>query len=744
MLSGVFEQYLFGVSVFAAVIAVFILISSIDDLLIDVYYWYRAAVRKWFVYRTHEPLEPAQLLAVDEKPLAIMVPAWQEVGVVGPMAELAARTLDYENYHIFVGTYPNDPDTQADVDAVCAKYPHVHKVICARPGPTSKADCLNNILSAMFQFESDANLEFSGFILHDAEDVLSAMELRLFNYLVDRKDLIQLPVYPFVRKWYEFTSGHYMDEFAELHGKDVRVRESFAGQVPSAGVGTCFSRRAILALLEDGDGIAFDVQSLTEDYDIGFRLKEKGMEEIFVRFPVIPEDYCAKDVPLSERMLRRKKDANVICIREYFPSTFTTAVRQKSRWICGIVYQGSKTLRWSDDWKLNYFLVRDRKGAFTNFVSFFANIVGLHLLILWAYHAIASEPVDFTASFYQADWFFTILWINLGLLVNRALQRAIFVSRYYGVKQGFLSTPRMLWGNIINFCANARAIKQIIEIGDSRRVAWDKTSHDFPEVGETQRSTQPLGQILIDIGALDTEQVTDALIQQQMKKRPLGKVLLDSHLVSAETLGRAIAIQADVEFANVNTMDTDDETLAAIAPSLALRYAVIPLALEDNHVILASEQPLTPVALNAIARKTGYSVEYRIVACGQVAAVLRYRYAHVKVTSPYDTLQDLKTQQDLSSQDVFAIWQLFVQKQRSITDIFLQAGTFKNAVLASALIGYEKSSLPLGEYLVQKGLISQETLSSALREQAATQPRLEEVVADYFGRELLMMPAVSS
>src|SRR5205814_5731933 len=97
----------------------------------------------------------------------------------------------------------------------------------------------------------------------------------------------QLPVYPFERQWSDFTSSHYMDEFAELHGKDILVREALAGQVPSAGVGTCFSRRAVLALLADGDGTAFDGQSLTEDYDIGFRLKAKGMSEIFVRFPVL-------------------------------------------------------------------------------------------------------------------------------------------------------------------------------------------------------------------------------------------------------------------------------------------------------------------------------------------------------------------------------------------------------------------------------------------------------------------------
>ncbi len=102
----------------------------------------------------------------------------------------------------------------------------------------------------------------------------------------------------------------YIDEFSELHGKDVPVREALAGQVPSAGVGTCFSRRAVTALLADGDGIAFDVQSLTEDYDIGFRLKEKGMTEIFVRFPVVDE---AKERE-QRKFLQHARTSNMICV----------------------------------------------------------------------------------------------------------------------------------------------------------------------------------------------------------------------------------------------------------------------------------------------------------------------------------------------------------------------------------------------------------------------------------------------
>src|SRR5262249_7932404 len=155
------------------------------------------------------------------------------------------------------------------------------------------------------------------------------------------------------------------------HGKDILVREALAGQVPSAGVGTCFSRRAVTALLRDGDGIAFDVQSLTEDYDIGFRLRSKGMTEIFVRFPVLKERDVLRRLPVG----KSPSDANVICVREYFPATFRAALRQKSRWIVGIVYQGVKAHGWTRDLTLNYFLWRDRKCGINNFVSFLATLL---------------------------------------------------------------------------------------------------------------------------------------------------------------------------------------------------------------------------------------------------------------------------------------------------------------------------------------------------------------------------------
>ena len=74
------------------------------------------------IYSRHRFADECLLYGEPERPLAILVPAWNEVGVVGEMARMAASRMDYENYQIFVGTYPNDPDTQADVDDACRSF----------------------------------------------------------------------------------------------------------------------------------------------------------------------------------------------------------------------------------------------------------------------------------------------------------------------------------------------------------------------------------------------------------------------------------------------------------------------------------------------------------------------------------------------------------------------------------------------------------------------------------------------
>jgi len=720
----IFTAYLYVLKACVVVVAVVIFISSLDDLFIDIVYWVRRAWRALTVYSRHKPMEASALHDVEEKPLAIMVPAWQEHGVIGKMAQLAASTLDYENYHIFIGTYPNDPQTLAEVEEVRVRFPNVHAVVCARPGPTSKADCLNNVLDAIFQFEQRSGVQFAGFVLHDSEDVLSSLELRLFNYLVGRKDLIQLPVYPLERPLTDFTGGHYLDEFAEMHGKDIVVREAMVGQVPSAGVGTCFSRKAITALLEQGDGLAFDTQSLTEDYDIGFRLKQLGMHEIFVRFPVAGDLQPANAEYRRGRSLR---EASVISVREYFPNTLRAAVRQKSRWITGIVFQGFRTLKWTKSGILNYFLWRDRKGVITNFASFMATLMAIQIIGIWLYQRFVPDSYKFLSVFEGDWWFYALLIANLVLMFNRIIQRMIFVTSYYGIAQGLMAVPRLIWSNLVNFLANWRALVQALRASDIRRMAWVKTEHDFPLLGERPRQHRPLGQILLEQGALTEAQLHLALLNP-MRGLRLGSALVHRGVITTEQLAAAVAEQGGVQWESMGESLVTSELAALVPAAVALRYSVVPLREEGSTLVLASESNIDPVSLAAMERKLGRSVRYVIVPKGEVTVELRRLYARQDSEPAQELLQSAVRESQVPAERAPSIWAHYVSRQVLLGEVLLAVGRIEPAVLGALLLRHEKAETSLGAFLLQQGVLTQAALDESLQLQRRLQVSMAQLL----------------
>lgn len=709
MLLDIFLVYLYALKYVSIVLLVLMFIFGIDDLIIDVLYWSRTLFRRLSVYRKFPRADSKRLYEQQQRPIAIMVPAWNEVGVVGPMAKAAAESLDYENYEIFVGTYPNDEATQSDVDAVCAEFDHVHKVVCALPGPTSKSDCLNNILASILEFEKQNNIEFYGFVLHDAEDMISPMELRLFNYLLKDNDLIQVPVYPYVHKGVSPTASHYADEFAELHGKDIPVREAIAGQVPSAGVGTGFSRQAILKLMTDGDGLAFDTQSLTEDYDIGFRLKKWGMKEIFVRYSVEDERATLQE----HRRGTGDKTSRVICVREHFPSKFSHAVKQKSRWIVGIVFQGLKTHGWADNITMNYFLWRDRRGIFANILSFLAMLVFLQLVLILLYQMLVPESYRFLSIFEGDRLVSTLLFTNLVLVFNRMLQRAIFVTQYYGIVQGGFSIPRIIWSNVINFFAVLRAIKLVIQTGDSKKVAWDKTKHEFPLVLGPRK--KQLGQLLVEREVINDEQLTQA-IQTRPFGRRLGVHLVRQGVITLTQLGEAIAANANLPFEYVNVTHIDKALTERLPSALALKYYVIPLALEGSDtLVIGSELPVSAVAMGNLKRQVKLQIKVTLVQHGAVNIGLRYLYMG-DTQAPPELRFSHDTQQ---SDDWLRVRDQFYATHESVGQTLLNRQLIQPSVLRQATLSYFSApqSVRFGTFLIQQGLISESAIQEALQAQ---------------------------
>lgn len=253
------------------VVVVLILIFSLDDLFIDVWYW---VCEIWCILIVKKCCEYWLLIQQDllqwlEQLLVIMVLVWVEYDVIVQMVENMIDVFDYCEYIVFVGIYFNDVEIIVEVECMCCCYKWLCCVEVLYLGLISKVDCLNWLILLIFDYEKCYGIEFVGVILYDSEDVLYLMELCFFNYLLLCKDMIQLLVILLDCEWYELIVGVYMDEFVEWYVKDLVVCESVFGMVFLVGVGMCFLCKVLLVLSEVINNQLFNIDSLIEDYDVG-------------------------------------------------------------------------------------------------------------------------------------------------------------------------------------------------------------------------------------------------------------------------------------------------------------------------------------------------------------------------------------------------------------------------------------------------------------------------------------------
>ena len=516
-------------------------ISGLDDAFVDACFIVRSVYRRMMIRPHHSPLTMEKLCAVTEKHIAIMVPAWDEAEVIRPMLENTLRSIDYHRYTIFVGTYQNDAATQREVDSITANSTQVIKIVTPHDGPTNKADCLNWIFNGIKCHEVKTGIKYEIFVMQDCEDVIHPLCYRLFNFLIPRKDMVQLPVESLKTKWHQFTGGHYLDEFAQSHLKDMPVREALGGSLPAAGVGAAFSRKAFDLICAKRNNELFSVDSLTEDYEFGFRLHDLNLKQAFVRFSV--KKLLTKRNFVTGRLYQVERD-DLVCVREYFPNKFKFSVRQKSRWVVGITLQGWANLGWKGSIATRYMLFRDRKALLTNMSNLLGYVLVAIVVGMWGMQYFFPESYRYPPLLERGSFLWSLLLLNGLLFVNRVIMRGFCTWRLYGVTQAILSFPRMIWGNFINFLATARAISQYLHFRKTGKfIKWDKTAHHYPSEAELAGFRRKLGALLIASRDITTEQLDTALALQKERPKKLGEILQELGWLQPHGLHRALQQQ---------------------------------------------------------------------------------------------------------------------------------------------------------------------------------------------------------
>lgn len=572
-------------------LAIWVVVSGLDDLFIDLVCWFRAS-----------PFTPPENLdSTPEKRIALFVPLWREDRVIAEMLEHNARAIRYANYEVFAGCYPNDRPTIEAVRRVERTRANVHAVICPHDGPTSKADCLNWVYQRMLRFEEETGARFDLVVVHDAEDLIHPNSLKWINGVSRDYDMIQVPVLPLATPLGELTHGVYCDEFAATQTRDLPVRQALGGFIPSCGVGTGFTREA-LALLAAGSGRLFDAACLTEDYEIGLRLRQLRCRQLFL--------------PLGW------DNGQPVATREYFPRRFRDAVRQRTRWVTGIALQCWERHGWGTSFREAYWFWRDRKGLIGNPLSFLANLFFLYGLSTWTWSqltggdwGLARRPLPVvSAGLFDA---------TLALLVVQTVARAACSWRVYGARFAAGAPFRVVWGNWINCFATAAAVFLYLRARWRRqRLAWLKTEHDYPSRALLAQHRGRIGEILVALRALDPRALQKALRSKPAELR-LGEHLLRLHAVTEEQLYKALGVQHGLPFGTVEPAQTKLAVLRLLPEEVARRWKVLPFRVEPGKLFLAGSEIPTEELRRHVRKHTRLEIRFRLVTPSNLAKLSR-------------------------------------------------------------------------------------------------------------------------
>lgn len=585
------------------------LVSGVDDLFFDLVHYARAVYRSVFLRSRIRPVTAQQLDEMAEKPVAIIIPAWDESKVIARMLLNTLGTLHYKNYVVFVGTYPNDEETRREVEKVREIYPNLEFTVTPMDGPTNKADCLNWVYQAVLLHEKEHGVTFEFFVMHDAEDIVHPLSLKYFNYLIPRMDFIQLPVFPLEGKWYDFVTGVYMDEFAESHTKDLRVREYLAEYLPSAGVGTAVSRRAMDYLAARHKNQIFNISTLTEDYEMGLDLRGLEGKKIFLQQKVerVETRQNRRTGTSGERRVQEP-----VATREFFPHTFGAAARQRSRWILGIGLQGWG-MGWTKRLNSDYCLYRDRKAVLANLMTVVGYVVAIYwlacLLLRFMAPGILIPPL-----ISRGEPFALAVYVILGMLLWRMANRILCTWRIYGAAHALMVPPRLIVANILNFWATWMAIRRYVEARVSKQVpAWGKTAHAWPSEDQLRQYHMKLGDLLLARRLVTAGQLEEGLREQARTGEKLGDILIRKGVLWEEDLVFALARQRNVEAVEIDPFSVPADLLQKVPREMAERYQVFPIGREGDVLVLAADERVD-INRDALAAEIGCKVKFKLCA----------------------------------------------------------------------------------------------------------------------------------
>lgn len=207
-----------------------------------------------------------------------------------------------------------------------------------------------------------------------------------------------------------------------------------------------------------------------------------------------------------------------------------------------------------------------------------------------------------------------------------------------------------------------------------------------------------LGELLVKMGLLDERKLETALQLQKQKRERIGKILIELEFISEDKLCEVLSTQMNIPKVDLTEREFSffDKRLEPIIK----RKMVLPIAKNNNTIVLAMADPLDVIAIDDIRRITGCEIKPVITTESQMREAIK-RYFSVLMAHELQREDVTKFVNEITKRDL---------KPFSIDSyVFLEA---TKSVLERKTADTEAEDM-LGDVLVRRGIITKTQLDIA-------------------------------
>ena len=159
-----------------------------------------------------------------------------------------------------------------------------------------------------------------------------------------------------------------------------------------------------------------------------------------------------------------------------------------------------------------------------------------------------------------------------------------------------------------------------------------------------------LGRVLEKMGAVDREQLRDALEIQRERRGPIGRILIELGHITEDVLRSALAAQVGMETVELGRMEVSKSVVDLIPAQMANTYRVIPIQYDEalQRLDVAMDSPDNFQATDDLKTLMGFQVRAFLATPDDITSALARYYPEEGGESINALLDELSSDETLS------------------------------------------------------------------------------------------------